>query len=274
MSWSGDPDDPRPDEHPTERFPVRPVPDVPAEPPYGSPSDEELDPPSGSALGVSSGPLRGRSSGRRYGEWADPDYDADAGSMEEPRRFTPLLAAAAAVAVVAVLALLVVVLSAGGDPARSPIAGSGPPGQPTGALGTAEGDASLTGSDGSPAIGLPPLAEIVCKDPVDGFARARASLIQAFREECASALDAVLATEGIDPVQVIEAAWAYGVDDTGAQGAGPLSEVYLVLEGERRVRFYVVSLDPEAGDALVVGGMARVRQIGETVVFRWSRDAV
>lgn len=243
MSWRGDPGETPPDEDPTERFPVR---------------HDTYEAPSGT-------------------------YHAPS-AADEPRRFTPLLAAAAAVAVVAVLVLLVVVLSAGDAPPGSPVAPLGASGEePAGSLGTALRDARPSDGDEAQGFAPPPFSDIVCTEPVDGFA-ARPVLIQAFRQECVAALDAVLTAESIDPAQVIEAAWAYRVQEIGAPdagapaaeapAAGPLGEIYLVLEGERRVRFYLVSFDPETGAAVLAGRFTRVREIGPTVVFRWSRDAV
>lgn len=201
-------------------------------------------------------------------------FEVRADTTDEPRRFTPFLAAAAAVGVVAVLALLVVVLSGGGGPPGSPPGSRGSLGQDLAAsLGTTDRVARPSGDDESPGTALPPFSDIVCSEPVDGFA-ARQSLIEAFRDECDSAMDTVLSAEAIDPTQVLEAAWAYRVQDAAAPAAGPLGEVYLVLEGERRVRFYLVSFDADTGAAVIAGRFTRVREISPTVVFRWSRDAV
>ncbi len=189
-------------------------------------------------------------------------YGVPSGPSEEPRRFTPILMAAAVVAAIGGIAIVAIFLSGAGAPSASPTPRGGSGAVPS--VGGSAPPASGAVPSGAATFGPDELVASLCAAPVPTFAETDPAVIEALRVSCSGATAAVLATGNIDPATVLEAGW--GQPETPSPSSG--GEVFIAVDGERRVRRYVASLDVSSGTFSAVR-LKRVRVIPDDVVFRW-----
>lgn len=190
-------------------------------------------------------------------------YGVPSAPSEEPRRFTPILMAAAVVAAIGGIAIVAIFLSGAGAPSASPTARGGSGAVPS-VGGSAPPGSGAVACGGGQTFGPDEVVASLCAAPVPTFAETDPAVIEALRVSCSGATAAVLATGDIDPDAVLEAAWRRPETPSPSSGG----EVFVTIDGERRVRRYVASLDVSSGTFSAVR-LKRVRAIPDDVVFRW-----
>ncbi len=193
---------------------------------------------------------------------------------DDGKRPTPVLVIAAVIGALAIV-LIAVVAFTGGHSSPSPT----PRPTPSGPVGSATPKPSTTpttsaspsGGATNPPSGVDAFATEVCATPVAPFDQVSETLVAGFREYCLSSVAAVLTDESIDTTSVAGAGWAFTVGDPGAKGGAAVSRVFLDLDGESRVRSYLVT-HGASGAATIVGNYAKVRKIADPqLVFSWTR---